>query len=110
MLQNWPSTRQNFWLIDWLQEGFRDFYALYVSLIYGCGMFKRETYNFSNMPFNVFLQAAKYLPYGYGPSSGKNRPFIVEDVADSSDDEEEYGDYQVSMWFSITILPLLLGK
>jgi hypothetical protein len=39
-------------------------------------------------------QARKYFAYGYGPVSG-NR-IIIEDVADSEDDEEEYGDYQAN--------------
>jgi len=36
----------------------------------------------------VKKRASKYLPFGYGPSTK------VLDVADSSDDEEEYGEYQ----------------
>ncbi|CAH0030277.1 unnamed protein product [Clonostachys rhizophaga] len=40
----------------------------------------------------VFARAAKYFPYGYGPASGKR--FVVEEVGEVSDDEENYGDYQ----------------
>ncbi|CAH0056318.1 unnamed protein product [Clonostachys solani] len=39
-----------------------------------------------------FARAAKYFPYGYGPASGKR--FVVEEVGEISDDEENYGDYQ----------------
>lgn len=39
------------------------------------------------------VQARKFLPYGYGP--GKNT--VIEDAASLDDDEEDYGDYQVSM-------------
>ena len=38
------------------------------------------------------LQARKFLPYGYGP--GKKT--VIEDAASFDDDEEDYGDYQVS--------------
>ncbi|VUC29809.1 unnamed protein product [Clonostachys rosea] len=40
----------------------------------------------------IFARAAKYFPYGYGPASGKR--FVVEEVGEVSDDEENYGDYQ----------------
>lgn len=40
----------------------------------------------------VFAKAAKYFPYGYGPATGKK--FMVEEVGEASEDEEEYGDYQ----------------
>lgn len=36
--------------------------------------------------------AAKWFPYGYGPAQGTS--FVIEDIADVSDDEEEYGDLQ----------------
>ena len=38
------------------------------------------------------LQARKFLPYGYGP--GKKT--VIKDAASFDDDEEDYGDYQVS--------------
>ncbi|EWC45200.1 hypothetical protein DRE_06088 [Drechslerella stenobrocha 248] len=37
-------------------------------------------------------KARKWFPYGYGPATGT--AFVVEAVADDSDDEEEYGEYQ----------------
>jgi Poly(ADP-ribose) polymerase catalytic domain len=37
-------------------------------------------------------QASKYFSYGYGPVKGNK--IIVEDMAEVSDDEEDYGDYQ----------------
>lgn len=40
----------------------------------------------------VFAKAAKYFPYGYGPATGSK--FLVEEVGEISDDEEEYGEYQ----------------
>lgn len=40
----------------------------------------------------VHARAAKYFPYGYGPATG-NR-FVVEEVGEVSEDEEEYGEYQ----------------
>jgi len=40
----------------------------------------------------VKASALKYLPYGFGSATGTN--FVVEDVADISDDEEIYGDFQ----------------
>ncbi|KAK4500173.1 hypothetical protein PRZ48_008359 [Zasmidium cellare] len=36
--------------------------------------------------------ALKWFPYGYGPATGTK--FVVEDVADVSDDEEDYGEFQ----------------
>lgn len=36
--------------------------------------------------------AAKWFPYGYGPAQGSN--FVIEEIADVSDDEETYGDFQ----------------
>jgi hypothetical protein len=36
--------------------------------------------------------AAKWFPYGYGPAQGTS--FVIEDIADVSDDEEAYGDLQ----------------
>ena len=40
----------------------------------------------------IMAKAAKYFPYGFGPATGTR--FVVEEVADVSDDEEQYGDYQ----------------
>ncbi|KAK6513484.1 hypothetical protein TWF281_005108 [Arthrobotrys megalospora] len=40
----------------------------------------------------LMARALKWFPYGYGPSTGTK--FVVEAVADDSDDEEEYGEYQ----------------
>lgn len=37
--------------------------------------------------------ASKWFPYGYGPATGSN--FVVEDIGEVSDDEEEYGEFQV---------------
>ena len=38
------------------------------------------------------MQAKKFLPYGYGPGKAT----VIEDAASFDDDEEDYGDYQVS--------------
>ncbi|KAI1386343.1 ADP-ribosylation [Hypoxylon trugodes] len=40
----------------------------------------------------AFASAAKWFPYGYGPSTGSK--FVVEEVGEVDEDEEEYGDYQ----------------
>lgn len=40
----------------------------------------------------LMARALKWFPYGYGPATGTK--FTVEAVADVSDDEEEYGEYQ----------------
>ena len=40
----------------------------------------------------LIAKAAKYFPYGYGPATGTS--FVVEEVGEVDDDEEEYGDYQ----------------
>ncbi|KAF3904275.1 hypothetical protein AA313_de0206875 [Arthrobotrys entomopaga] len=40
----------------------------------------------------LMSRALKWFPYGYGPATGTR--FVVEAVADDSDDEEEYGEYQ----------------
>ncbi|CCF34379.1 hypothetical protein CH063_06390 [Colletotrichum higginsianum] len=40
----------------------------------------------------VFAKAAKYFPYGYGPATGGR--FVVEEVGEVSEDEEDYGAYQ----------------
>lgn len=40
----------------------------------------------------VFARAAKWFPYGFGPAAGTR--FVVEEVGDVSEDEEEYGEYQ----------------
>ncbi|KAK5175158.1 uncharacterized protein LTR77_000295 [Saxophila tyrrhenica] len=42
----------------------------------------------------VALKAAarKWFPYGYGPAQGNS--FVIEDMAEHSDDEEVYGDFQ----------------
>jgi hypothetical protein len=37
-------------------------------------------------------RAAKWSPYGYGPA--QDGRFVVEEVGEGSDDEEDYGDYQ----------------
>lgn len=40
----------------------------------------------------IFARGSKWFPYGYGPAtSGK---FVIEDVAEIDDDEEEWGNYQ----------------
>jgi hypothetical protein len=36
--------------------------------------------------------ASKWFPYGYGPATETN--FVIEEIGDVSDDEEEYGEYQ----------------
>ncbi|KAK3680694.1 hypothetical protein LTR37_021107 [Vermiconidia calcicola] len=36
--------------------------------------------------------AKKWFPYGYGPAHGTN--FVIEDIAEVSDDEETLGDFQ----------------
>ena len=40
----------------------------------------------------VMARASKWFPYGFGPNTKGN--FVVEDVAEVSEDEEEYGDLQ----------------
>ncbi|KAI1078925.1 ADP-ribosylation [Whalleya microplaca] len=40
----------------------------------------------------IFASASKWFPYGYGPASGTK--FVVEEVGEVDEDEEEYGDYQ----------------
>lgn len=40
----------------------------------------------------LIAKASKYFPYGYGPASGTS--FVIEDVGEVDEDEEEYGDYQ----------------
>jgi hypothetical protein len=40
----------------------------------------------------VMARARKWFPYGYGPKSDGN--FVVEDVGEVSDDEEDYGEFQ----------------
>ena len=37
-------------------------------------------------------KAAKYLGYGFGPASGIK--LVIEEIAEVSEDEEDYGDYQ----------------
>jgi hypothetical protein len=36
--------------------------------------------------------AAKWFPYGYGPAKGTS--FVIEEIGETSDDEENYGEYQ----------------
>lgn len=36
--------------------------------------------------------ALKWFPYGYGPATGTQ--FVIEEVGEVSDDEEDYGEYQ----------------
>ena len=40
----------------------------------------------------VLHQARKFLPYGFGPGAQT----VILDVGSVDDDEEDYGDYQVS--------------
>ncbi|KAI1409432.1 hypothetical protein F5Y13DRAFT_170412 [Hypoxylon sp. FL1857] len=40
----------------------------------------------------TLARAAKWFPYGYGPSTGSK--FVVEEIGEVDEDEEEYGDYQ----------------
>jgi hypothetical protein len=40
----------------------------------------------------LIAKASKYFPYGYGSATGTR--FVVEDVAEVDEDEEEYGAYQ----------------
>ncbi|KAK8044908.1 hypothetical protein PG993_004932 [Apiospora rasikravindrae] len=40
----------------------------------------------------IMARASKWFPYGYGPAT--NGKFVVEEVGEVDDDEEEYGDYQ----------------
>ncbi|KAH7327096.1 hypothetical protein BKA65DRAFT_566324 [Rhexocercosporidium sp. MPI-PUGE-AT-0058] len=35
---------------------------------------------------------SKWFPYGYGPAKGNS--FVIEEIGDVSDDEEDYGEYQ----------------
>lgn len=36
--------------------------------------------------------AAKWFPYGFGPAQGTS--FVIEEIGETSDDEEDYGEYQ----------------
>jgi Poly(ADP-ribose) polymerase catalytic domain len=36
--------------------------------------------------------ASKWFPYGFGPATGTS--FVIEEIGEVSDDEENYGDYQ----------------
>ncbi|KFY63038.1 hypothetical protein V496_04257 [Pseudogymnoascus sp. VKM F-4515 (FW-2607)] len=40
----------------------------------------------------LVAKASKYFPYGYGPATGTS--FVVEDVGEVDEDEEDYGEYQ----------------
>lgn len=40
----------------------------------------------------VVARASKWFPYGYGPATGGK--FVVEEIGEVDEDEEEYGDYQ----------------
>jgi len=40
----------------------------------------------------LLAKAQKYFPYGFGAASGSN--FVILDVAEVSEDEEDYGTYQ----------------
>ncbi|KAI1095887.1 ADP-ribosylation [Rostrohypoxylon terebratum] len=40
----------------------------------------------------AFARATKWFPYGYGPSTGAK--FVVEEIGEVDEDEEDYGDYQ----------------
>ncbi|KAI1325114.1 ADP-ribosylation [Xylariaceae sp. FL0255] len=40
----------------------------------------------------AFQRASKYFPYGFGPATGGR--FVIEEVGEIDDDEEEYGEYQ----------------
>ncbi|KAK9772904.1 hypothetical protein AB5N19_02794 [Seiridium cardinale] len=40
----------------------------------------------------AYARAAKYFPYGYGPATGGR--FVVEEVGQIDEDDEEYGEYQ----------------
>jgi hypothetical protein len=40
----------------------------------------------------TYARATKYFPYGFGPATGKK--FVVLEVGEVDEDEEEYGDYQ----------------
>lgn len=41
---------------------------------------------------DIFARGSKWFPYGYGPAT--NGRFVIEDVAEIDDDEEEWGNYQ----------------
>lgn len=38
--------------------------------------------------------ASKWFPYGFGPAVGTS--FVIEEIGEVSDDEEEYGDFQAA--------------
>ncbi|KFY41468.1 hypothetical protein V494_02980 [Pseudogymnoascus sp. VKM F-4513 (FW-928)] len=40
----------------------------------------------------LMAKASKYFPYGYGPATGTS--FVVEEVGEVDEDEEDYGEYQ----------------
>lgn len=40
----------------------------------------------------IFARGSKWFPYGYGPAT--NGKFVIEDVAEIDDDEEDWGNYQ----------------
>ncbi|KAF2179388.1 hypothetical protein K469DRAFT_694084 [Zopfia rhizophila CBS 207.26] len=43
-------------------------------------------------------KAKKFFAYGFGPVSGKN--IVIEEVGETDDDEEDYGDYQANRIYS----------
>jgi hypothetical protein len=62
---------------------------------------KRKNYDMSNYEFAgdkvrkkqaLIAKGQKFFAYGFGSHSGKN--IVIEDVAEVSDDEEDYGEYQ----------------
>ena len=46
----------------------------------------------------MLYQARKFLPYGFGPGAKT----VILDVGSVDDDEEDYGDYQVSPYIVIS--------
>lgn len=40
----------------------------------------------------IFARGSKWFPYGYGPATSGR--FVIEDVAETDDDEEDWGNYQ----------------
>ena len=58
--------------------------SFYVLAMAGCHILEQFLF--------IVVQARKFLPYGFGPG-GKT---VIEDAASFNDDEEDYGDFQVS--------------
>lgn len=86
--------------LDWAGKGEDDVWD-FVSSFSGKPSVKRKNYDMSNYEFAgdklrkkqaLIAKGQKFFAYGFGSHSGKN--IVIEDVAEVSDDEEDYGEYQ----------------